>query len=94
MSGMLVGDPNSGTVAARIIEELGNHALTKSHARHISIERCRHYGLVVEELESNSELQEAVLSVHHSYVHTFSGTTAVKIIENHEGVAFINMPNL
>jgi hypothetical protein len=64
--------------------------LTKSHARHISIRRAFELGLKVRGLEENSELQEAVLTVHHTYVQTLSSTPAVKVIENHKGVAFIN----
>jgi hypothetical protein len=40
-------------------------------------------------LEETPALQEAVLSVHHAYIHTLSSTGACKIIENHNGVAFI-----
>jgi hypothetical protein len=40
-------------------------------------------------LEETPTLQEAVLSVHHAYIHTLSSTGACKIIENHSGVAFI-----
>lgn len=75
----------------KILFELGDHAITKSHARHLSIERCREMGLVVAELEGNQELQDAVLSLHHAYMLTFSATPAFKIIENHQGVAFIKL---
>jgi hypothetical protein len=34
---------------------------------------------------------DAVLSVHHCCVHTLSQTHAVKIIENHNGIAFVNV---
>jgi hypothetical protein len=46
-------------------------------------------GLKIIELESNPDLQDLVLSVHHSAIHTLSSTPAFKIIENHEGTAFI-----
>ena len=75
----------------RILQELGDHALTKSHARHLSIERCREMGLNVTALEDNQELQEAVLSVHHACMLTFSATPAMKLIENDRGVAFIKV---
>jgi len=42
-------------------------------------------------LEDDQALQEAVLSIHHALVHTLSATAAYKIIENHEGVAFIQI---
>lgn len=75
----------------RILQELGDHALTKSHARHLSIERCRKMGLKVTALEKDQKLQEAVLSVHHACMLTFSATPAIKLIENDRGVAFIKV---
>ena len=73
----------------KILSELGDHAYTKSHARHLSMEKCREMGLRVLGLEDNQRLQDAVLSLHHVYMQTFSATSAIKIIENHQGTAFI-----
>lgn len=75
--------------AKGVLNELGDHSLTLSHARHLSPEKCREIGLEIEILEENQELQEAVLTVHHSCIHTLSATPAYKIIENHVGEAFI-----
>ena len=88
-SGMFDSDGNPGETIDQIIGELGDHALTKSHARHLSLGRCREIGLKVVELEEDQNLQDAVLSVHHACMVTFSDTPACKIIENHDGVAFI-----
>ena len=88
-SGMFCDDDGASETVQRIIAELGDHALTKAHARHLSAEHCRGIGLRITELESDQELQDAVLSVHHACMVTFSSTPAVKIIENHAGVAFI-----
>ena len=90
-TGMFLNDDMHGEKICKIIEELGDHALTKSHARHLSIERCRDMGLKVIELEVDQGLQDAVLSVHHACMLTFSATPAFKIIENHRGVAFIKV---
>ncbi len=90
-TGMLEGEENAEEVADGIITELGDHALTKSHARHISIERCRQIGLKVYSLEDDDDLQDGVLSVHHAFIHTLSSTGAYKIIENHQGIAFVQM---
>lgn len=88
-TGMLDGNKDSDNIAEKIATELGDHALTKSHARHISISRCKDIGLTIEALEDSQELQEAVLAVHHSYIHTLSQTPTLKIIENQNGRAFI-----
>ena len=75
----------------RIIETLGDHALTKSHARHISLKQARDAGIKVVALEDDDDLQEAVLTVHHACIQTLSGTGATKIIENHKGVAYMQV---
>lgn len=90
-TGMYEGDKDADQTISRILEELGDHALTKSHARHLSIERCREMGLKITELENDQELQDAVLSLHHACMLTFTATSAFKIIENHGGIAFIKM---
>ena len=90
-TGMFLNDDMHEEKINKIIVELGDHALTKSHARHLSIERCRDMGLKVIELEDDQKLQDAVLSVHHACMLTFSATPAFKIIENHQGVAFIKV---
>lgn len=91
ITGMLRGHQDNDQKADAIVEELSDHALTKSHARHLSAEKCEEIGLNVTFLEDDLELQDAVLSVHHSSIHTLSATPAYKIIENHNGIAFIQI---
>ncbi|HRZ55836.1 MAG TPA: S49 family peptidase [Candidatus Paceibacterota bacterium] len=88
-TGMLAGDEKKDEKINRIVGELGNHALTLSHARHLPADTCSAMGLKVEMLEEKQSLQDAVLSVHHAYMLTLSQTPACKIIENHTGAAFI-----
>lgn len=88
-TGMFDGDVDAEVKAKAIIDELGSHALTLSHARHISAEKAKSLGITVVDLEQDQELQDAVLSVHHALIQTLSATPACKIIENHLGVANI-----
>lgn len=88
-NGMFRGDPEADQKISKIKEELGDHALTKSHARHLSLDKCLSMGLKVTPLEDDQEIQDAVLSIHHICIHTLSSTGAFKIIENQNGVAFI-----
>ena len=88
-TGMFKGEPDAKDKIAEIMEELASHAVTKSHARHLSRKHCESLGLKVERLEDNIELQDAVLSVHHMCIHTLTATPAYKITENHLGTAFI-----
>jgi len=91
-SNMFSGDSDAETKASKIIAELGSHDVTKSHARHYSLKRIKDLGIkvkVLEELDKEKNLQDAVLSVHHICIQTLAETQAFKIIENQNGVAFI-----
>ena len=68
---------------------LADHQNFKSHSRHIPREDVERYGLMVTRLEADEMLQDLALSVFHAATHTFSGTSAVKIVESHTGRAFI-----
>ena len=85
------GEDQSKATITRIVDELGDHAITKSHARHLSLERCKEIGLEIETLEESQEMQDAVLTTHHACMLTLSGTPAMKIIENHNGKAFVKV---
>lgn len=93
LTGMFSGRRTKAKIkkVAKIVSELSDHALSKSHARHLSVKKCKEIGLNVIELENDHNLQEAVLSVHHTCIHTLSSTPAFKIIENHIGRAYIQI---
>ncbi|WP_206736850.1 SDH family Clp fold serine proteinase [Bradyrhizobium guangzhouense] len=90
IDGMFAGDPDAVAKAERVVQELGDHAITKSHARHISMKAAKDLGLKIVELEADQALQDAVLSVHHACIISLGMTPAIKIIENDQGVASIN----
>jgi ClpP class serine protease len=73
----------------KIVSTFSNHTVQKSHSRHISKKECQEVGLNITDLEDNQDLQDAVLTTHHAFMHTFSNTHCVKIIENHDGIAYI-----
>jgi ClpP class serine protease len=89
-TGMFRDEDKKDEIIDTIMTELGSHALTKSHARHISAQKGKDMGLKIEMLEDDSDLQDKVLTVHHMCIHTLSSTNAVKLIENHNGIAFVN----
>jgi hypothetical protein len=86
---MFAGDRQSKKKAAKLATWLARHRHFKSHGRHIPRHELEAKGFVVEHLEADERFQDLVLSVFHATNHTFTGTSAVKIIENHEGRAFI-----
>jgi ClpP class serine protease len=79
---------NPGKVK-KIVETFASHIVQKSHARHISKNECKTIGLNITDLEADQALQDAVLTTHHTFMYTFSTTYSVKIIENHNGIAYI-----
>jgi ATP-dependent protease ClpP protease subunit len=90
-TGMFASEKAPQRKINKILKELSDHALTKSHSRHLPAERCQAMGLKISELETNQEFQDAVLSLHHACMLTFSATPAFKLIESHRGIAFIKM---
>ncbi len=77
------------TLIDPILKHFSDHEETKMHARHIMIDICQHLKMNIIPLEDDNDLQDYVLTTHHTYMHTFSRSSAVKIIENHNGIAFI-----
>jgi membrane-bound ClpP family serine protease len=77
--------------AAEVAEYFAAYEEHRSHALGIDRETAQELGLVIRNLEEDQDLQDAVLSVHHATVHTFTGTGARKIVENHLGRAFIQI---
>jgi Serine dehydrogenase proteinase len=89
---MFASDPDKEIKVNAIISELGSHALTLSHDRHLAIDILKDkLGLKIFPLESDKDLQDKVLSVHHSCIITLTQTQAFKIIENQEGKAYIQI---
>jgi ClpP class serine protease len=86
---MLVNDPDKDTKIKKILVELVDHSVSYAHNRHLSAKKCQEIGLIINELESDQQLQDLVLSVHHIYFHTLGSTPAFKIIENQNGIAYI-----
>jgi hypothetical protein len=89
---MFDNNPNKDQIVDGVIKELGSHALTLSHDRHIPIDILKdRLGLKIQSLESDNDLQDKVLSVHHSCIISLTQTPAYKIIENNERKAYIQL---
>nr|VFK51879.1 MAG: Serine dehydrogenase proteinase [Candidatus Kentron sp. TUN] len=84
---MLSIDSDKERKAKEIAKMLMDKKNNKSHGRHLHLDKLKKAGLIVEQLEDDDNLQDLVLTVHHCYMHTLMNTTAIKIIENHNGVA-------
>jgi hypothetical protein len=87
---MLADDPD---IIEKVIKEFGDHSNNMSHSRHISKQQCKDVGIKVIDMEDDNELQDLILTSHHAFMHTFSNSSAVKIVENHLGIAYVeNLP--
>lgn len=94
---MLSSEENSEDLADNIVSTLGSHSETSTHSRHIHSDECKKLGIKIVDLETMDkkeidgckDLQDCVLTIHHSYMHTFSNSNALKIVENHLGNAMI-----
>ena len=72
--------------ARKILAQLNNN--NKSHLRHFGMEKCKQLGFVIEEMENDNNLQDAILSVHHAFTITFDQERHSKIIMNHLGAGY------
>ena len=86
---MFKGMEDRSKRAKLVADWLADHKGFKSHGRHLSRADLEEKQLIVERLENDEETQDLSLSVFHATTHTFAGTGAVKIVENHMGRAFI-----
>lgn len=80
---------NDASKAKSILKEFSDHKTNKSHARHISKDKCSAIGVTVIDMESDNYLQDLILTTHHAFMHTFGHSKASKIVENHLGIAYI-----
>jgi ATP-dependent protease ClpP protease subunit len=85
---MFEKDPDKHNKAKSIVASLTDYKGNKAHNRHISMEECQKMGLNVTAIESDHNLQELILTVHHCFMNSLMNTTCFKLIENHLGAAF------
>lgn len=89
---MFAGDPDASAKAleaARFFsDDDGQHG---AHSLGIDRDQAKEQKIVVEDLEDDPALQDAVLSVHHAAMHTLTFSPAIKLIENHLGRLYCKM---
>ena len=92
LENMLHNDADAQQKSEEIVSFLSSYGSDTSHSRHIGIEECERIGLDIIRLEEylkDKDFQDCILSIHHAFMHTFSNTLSVKIIENHNGIAMV-----
>jgi hypothetical protein len=86
---MFAGDAAAHDKAEKAAKWFADFNAFRSHGRRVSREDARALDLKILDMEADKELQDAILSVHHTFAHTLAGTNAFKIIENHHGRAWV-----
>ena len=96
MGGAIIG----GILSAKFTDS--NSIMASEYSAESAEKKSKELGIKVIPLEKMDnreiggckDLQDCVLTVHHTYMQTFSSSNAVKIIENHLGSAMIiNAPS-
>ncbi len=85
---MFLSSAKPSELAASTVNKLMDYKGTTEHAHHFLIDKCREMGLAVTAIEDDQHLQEAILSVHHAFVASFTRTNAIKIIQNAIGATW------
>ncbi len=88
-TGMFLDDTKIDENVKKIVEKLNNHTETKTHSRHLHLEDAKEMGLKIINLEDNQKLQDLVLTVHHTYMHSLGNSNVIKIVENHDNNAVV-----
>ena len=95
---MFAGEEDARSQAEAVSNWMASHNEFSTHGKPISRDDGRAHGMNIIDLESDQALQDAILSVYHSVMHTFGQAIQVtKIVENHLGKAFMENampPNL
>ncbi|SFK28844.1 hypothetical protein SAMN04488498_104309 [Mesorhizobium albiziae] len=83
---MVKGHENPRAQAKAIVDKLMDYQGTTEHSHHFLIDNCKAIGLNVKAFEDDQDIQEDVLSVHHSFVATFAQKPVIKILQNASGL--------
>jgi len=86
------GDADAPAKAKKAADYFADADQHLSHAKGIDIDEAKRAGLDrIKYLEDDQRLQDAVLSVHHATLQSFTNPIIIKIVENNLGRAFIRI---
>lgn len=75
----------------KIIKAFTDHEDSKTHSRHFSKDKCKELGLNIEDMESDQELQDLILSLHHCYMIMLDITAIAKAVQNNIGASYLRL---
>lgn len=85
---MFKGNPSQATNACQHFSR-GSDPGHKNHGRRINRDEALSQGLVIEELEADQDLQDAVMRAYHIMTISFEKSNATKMFINHNGSKWI-----
>lgn len=88
-SSMFKEYPNAKEKAMSIVGFLNDSKNTYAHENHIDADLAKKIGLNIIDLETDQDLQDIVLTIHHAYMETFNQSPLYKMVENHVGIGTI-----
>lgn len=80
---MFAGYPGARRKAKQTAHYFNDASIHKSHGRRIDRQEARAQSILIEDLERDQELQEAVLTAYHLMTLIFEKTPAVKVLVSH-----------
>lgn len=86
---MFKDDTDAAEKAERAAEWFGDAEEFLSHGRPVRRDVAREHGIIINDLEDDGHLQDAVLSVHHAALISMTMVPIAKLIENHKERAWI-----
>lgn len=86
---MFASEAQGAQMASDVANWLSKHDTFKSHGRTIGRSELESKGIKIKHLEDDQTCQDLVLSVFHATTHTFTATSAVKMVESHTGKAWM-----
>ena len=86
---MFCGEDDALTKAREVAEYFNSEDVHLNHGRRIGVDECANVGLLVERLEADQDFQDEVLTAYHLLTIVFEQSSAVKVVRNHNGRAWV-----
>lgn len=85
---MFAGQNDAAKKAAAVAKHFNAVKIHKNHSRRIDRDEARGVGVVIEDLEPDQDLQDAVLTAYHVLSMNFTVSKAVKVLANQNGMVW------
>lgn len=80
---------NPKETADKVAKYFSRGSSKKSHGRRIDRDEAKGHSVIIEDLENDQDLQEAILTAYHLMTIIFEKTPAIKVLASHQGKRWI-----